>query len=88
MEEGASALCHTGATVHMGTVSGHLMIQPPVVIHLVEGHFMVLSLGQAVVVSHGAEAVAESLVAGEGFVGGKRINCMGAIDEARGSTSL
>jgi hypothetical protein len=51
------------------------------------GHFMDLSLEQAAVVSHGVEAVAESLVAGEGFVGGKRINCMGAIDEARGSTN-
>jgi hypothetical protein len=51
------------------------------------GHFMDLSLEQAAVVSHGVEAMAESLVAGEGFVGGKRINCMGAIDEARGSTN-
>jgi hypothetical protein len=51
------------------------------------GHFTGLSLAQAVVGFHGVEAVAESLVAGEGFVGGKRINCMGAIDEARGSTS-
>jgi hypothetical protein len=48
---------------------------------------MGLSLAQAVGDFHTVEAVVESLVAGEGFVGGKRINCMGAIDEARGSIS-
>jgi hypothetical protein len=46
------------------------MIQPPVVIHFVEGLFMDPSWGQAVVGFHGVEAVAESLVAGEGFVDG------------------
>jgi hypothetical protein len=46
---------------------GHV-IQAPVVIHFMEGPFMGPSSGQAVVVSHGAEAVVESLVAGEGFV--------------------
>jgi hypothetical protein len=60
----------------------------PLIIHLMESPLMVPFLVPAVVGFHGVEAVAESLVAGEGFVGGKRINCMGAIDEARGSTSL
>jgi hypothetical protein len=51
----------------MGMAWGHV-IQAPVVIHFMEGPFMGPSSGQAVVVSHGAEAVVEFLVAGEGFV--------------------
>jgi hypothetical protein len=35
-----------------------------------EGHFTALFLGQAVAGFHGAEAVAESLAAGEGLVDG------------------
>jgi len=54
----------------MGMACGHLMIQPPVVIHFVEGPFMGPSSGQAVVGFHGVVAVVESLVAGEGFVDG------------------
>jgi hypothetical protein len=46
------------------------MIQPPVVIHFMEGPYMDPSWGQAVVGFHGVEAVVESLVAGEGFVDG------------------
>ena len=60
----------------------------PLIIHLMESPLMVPFLVQAVEGFRGAEAVVESLVAGEGFVGGKRINCMGAIDETRRSTSL
>ena len=63
------------------------MVYLTVFIHSMVGHFMGLSLAQVTVASHGAEAVAEFLVAGEGFVGGKRIDCLGAIDGARGSTS-
>lgn len=38
------------------------------------GHFMLQSLGQAVVVSHGAEAVAGYLAAGEdSVVGGNKV---------------
>jgi hypothetical protein len=68
----------------MDMASKHPIIRLRVCIHLMVGHSTVLSLAQAVVVSHGAEVVAEYLAAGEGFVGGKRVNCMGAIDEARG----
>lgn len=42
----------------------------PLIIHLMESPFMGPSSGQAVVGFHGVEAVAESLVAGEGFVDG------------------
>jgi hypothetical protein len=58
----------------MGTVREILIIHPPVVIHFMEGPFMGASLGQAVVVSRGAEAVAEGLVAGEdSVVGGSKL---------------
>ena len=87
MEVEVSALCLTGAMVHMDLGCGHLMIQPMVVIRFMEGPCSAPCSELAVVGFHGVEAVAESLVAGEGFVGGKRINCMGAIDEARGSTN-
>jgi hypothetical protein len=63
------------------------VVHLPGLIHSMVGHFMGLSLAQAVGDFHTVEAVVESLVAGEGFVSGKRINCMGAIDEARGSIS-
>jgi hypothetical protein len=68
----------------MDMASKHPIPRLRACIHLVVGHFMGLSLAQAVVGFLGVEAVAESLVAGEGFVDSKRINCMGAIDEARG----
>ena len=42
----------------------------PLIIHLMEGPFLGLSSGQAVVASHGVEVVAGYSVAGEGFVGG------------------
>jgi hypothetical protein len=42
----------------------------PLIIHLMEGPFLGPFLVQAVVGFHGVEAVVESLVAGEGFVGG------------------
>ena len=54
----------------MGMACGHLVIQPPVVIHFVEGPFIGPISGQAVEGFRGAEAVVESLVAGEGFVDG------------------
>ena len=54
----------------MGMVWEPLIINPLVGIHPMVGHFMVLFLGQAVVVSHGAEAVAGSLAAGEDSVVG------------------
>jgi len=54
----------------MGMACGHLMIQPPVVIHFMEGPLRVLSLAQVVVGFHGVEVVADVLVAGEGFVDG------------------
>jgi hypothetical protein len=60
--------------------SKHPIIRLRVYIHLTVGHFMVPPSEQAVVVYHGAEVVAESLAAVEGFVGGKAINCMGAFD--------
>jgi hypothetical protein len=46
------------------------MIQPPVVIHFMEGPFMGPSLEQVVAGFHGVEAVAEFSVAGEGSVVG------------------
>jgi hypothetical protein len=64
--------------------SKHPIIRLRVCMHRMVGHFMVLSLAQAAVVSHGAEAVAEYLAAGEDSVVGERVNCMGAIDEIRG----
>ena len=64
----------------------HLMIRP-VVVHSMEGPIMDPSSGQVAVGFRAAEAGEGCLVAGEGFAGGKRINCMGAIDEAQGSTS-
>jgi hypothetical protein len=58
----------------MGTVWEILIIHPLVGIHPMVGHSMVLSLGQAVVVSHGAEAVAGPLAAGEdSVVGGNKV---------------
>jgi hypothetical protein len=54
----------------MGMACGHLIIQPPVVLHFMEGPFMGPSSGQVVEGFRGAEAVAESSVVGEGFVGG------------------
>ena len=59
MGEEASAQCQTGFTVLLGTVC------EPLIIHLMEGPFRVPFLVQAVVASHGVEAVEESLVVGE-----------------------
>ena len=56
--------CPTGLMVLMSTVC------EPLIIHLMEGPFMVPFLVQAVVASHGVEVVAGYSVAGEGFVGG------------------
>jgi len=72
---------------HMGMIREHLARYLPVFIHSMAGHSTAQSLAQVVEGFRGAEAAVEFLVAGEGFVGGKRINCMGAIDEARGSTN-
>jgi hypothetical protein len=67
-------LCHTEALGPMGMVWELLIIHPLVGIHPMVGHFMVLSLGQAVVVSHGAEAVAGYLAAGgDSVVGGNEV---------------
>jgi len=60
----------------------------PLILHLMESLLMVPFLEPVAGGFHGVEVVADVSVAGEGFVGGKRINCVGAIDEARGSTSL
>jgi hypothetical protein len=54
----------------MGMACGHLIIQPPVVLHFMEGLFMGPPSGQAVVAYHGVEVVAGYSVAGEGFVDG------------------
>jgi len=88
VEEEAFARCPTGAIVHMDLGCGRLVIRPMVVIRFMKGPCPAPCSELAVGGFHGVEAVVESLVAGEGFVGGKRINCMGAIDEARGSTNL
>jgi hypothetical protein len=70
VEGEVSALCHTGATVHMGTACGQLVIQPPVVIHFTEGPFMGPSSGQAVEGFHGVVAAVESSAVVEGSVVG------------------
>ena len=70
MEVEVSVLCQTEATVHPGIACRHLIIQPPVVIHFMEGPFVGLSSGQVVEGFHGVVAVAESSVAGEGSVVG------------------
>ena len=44
----------------------------PHIIHLMQGPLRALSLVQAVVASHGVEAVEDVLVAGEGSVDGSR----------------
>jgi hypothetical protein len=54
----------------MGMACGHLIIQPPVVIHFMEGPFTGRFSEQGVVASRGVEAVAEYSVAGEGSVVG------------------
>ncbi len=55
------------------------------VCHSTECHSTVLFLEQAVVAFHGVEAVAGSLVAGEGsVVGGNKKGCMGASMEPVG----
>ena len=57
----------------MDMVSKHPIIRLRVCIHLMVGHSTVLSLAQAAVVSHGAEAVAGYLAAGEdSVVGGNK----------------
>ena len=56
--------CPTGLMVLMSTVC------EPLIIHLMEGPFMVPFLVQAVVASHGVEAAEDVLVAGEGSVVG------------------
>ena len=58
----------------MDMASKHPIIRLRVCIHLMVGHSTVLSLGQAVVVSHGAEVVAGYLAAGEdSVVGGNKL---------------
>jgi len=54
----------------MDMASKHPILRLRVCIRLMVGHSTVLSLGQAVVVSHGAEVVAGSLAAGEDSVVG------------------
>lgn len=54
----------------MGMACGHVVIQPPVIIHFMEGPFMDPSLGQAVEGFHGVVAVVESSAVGEGSVVG------------------
>jgi len=46
------------------------MVCEPLIIHLMEGPFMGPFLVQAVVASHGVEAVEDVMVAGEGSVVG------------------
>lgn len=55
----------------MDMVSKQPIIRLLVCTHSMVSHSMVLSLAQAAVASHGAEAVAGYSVAGEGFVGGR-----------------
>jgi hypothetical protein len=54
----------------MDMVSKHPIIRLPVCTPSMVSRSMVLSLAQGVVASRGVEAVAESSVAGEGFVVG------------------
>jgi hypothetical protein len=68
----------------MGMACRHLIINPPVVIHFMEGRLMGPSSAQAVEGFHGVVAVVEYSAAGEGFVDGKRTGCMGVIDGAQG----
>jgi hypothetical protein len=69
VEVEVSVLCQTEAMDLTDMASKHpiihLIIHLPVCTHSMVGHFMVLSLAQAVVVSHGVEVVAECLVVGE-----------------------
>jgi hypothetical protein len=68
-------------------VSKHPIIRLLVCIHLMVGHSTVLSLAQAAVVSHGAEAVVRYLAVGEdSVVGGNKIKsgCMGTSMEPSG----
>jgi hypothetical protein len=84
-------LYHTGHTGAMGLM--YTVWDPPIIcllvdIHPMVGHsmVMVLSLGRVVVVSHGVEAVAGPLVAGEASVVGGG-NAWGSHDGERGSIS-
>ena len=65
----------------MGMACGHLLIHPSVIIHLMEGPFLGLSSGQAVVASHGVEVVAGYSVAGGGSVdsGNKKVVAWGPL---------
>jgi hypothetical protein len=68
-------LCRTEPMGPTGTAGEPLIINPMADIHPMDVHsmVMVLSLGQAVVDFHGAEAVAEYSVAGEGSVAGSEV---------------
>jgi len=70
----------------MDMASRHLIIQPPVVIHFMEGPFMGPSSGQAVEGFHGVVAVVESSAVGEGSVVGGG-NAWGNYGGKRGSIS-
>jgi hypothetical protein len=66
--------CHTEAIARMDMASKHPIIRPRGCIHLMVGLSTVLSLAQAAVVSHGAEAVVEHLAAGgDSVVGGSKV---------------
>jgi hypothetical protein len=74
VEEEVYVRCHTEAMDPMDMVSKGPIIRLPVCTHFMVDHSMVLSLAQGVVGSRGVEAVAESSVAGEGFVvGGSKV---------------
>jgi hypothetical protein len=86
VEEEVSVLCHTEAMDVMDMAPKYPIIQPPVVIHFMEGPFMGLSSGQAVEGFHGVVAVVESSAVGaDSVVGGG--NAWGNYDGKRGSIS-
>ena len=78
MEAEVSVRCRTEAIAVMDMASNHPIIHLPVCTRPMVDHSMGPSSGQAGVVSHGVEVVAESSAAGEGFVDGG--NSMGTSD--------
>ncbi|NWF94462.1 MAG: hypothetical protein HXY46_16325 [Syntrophaceae bacterium] len=79
--------CRIGFMGLTDMVSGPHIIHPPVCIHSTVSHFTVLSLAQDVADFRGVEAVAGSLVAGEGFVDGKESLAWGPSMKLGGSIS-
>ena len=86
MEVEVSVLCQTEVMDLTDMASSHPIIQPPVVMHFMEGPFMGPSSGQAVEGLRGVVAVVESSAVGEGSVVGSG-NAWGNYDGKRGSIS-